>query len=140
MRVTQKKAVKLEKLSDEWYGVAKLSDFKEGKQTHPVILANNQAIVLYNIDGALFCSDANSTAFKFPLVNAEILKRAPTAWHQAQCCGCMHCQCEAEHVLPEQWLSYQLNLLGSNVLAGTTSLYFPHTHSHLKGARVQASP
>lgn len=40
-----------------------------------MILANNQAIVLYKINGALYCSDANSTAFKFPLSNAEILQR-----------------------------------------------------------------
>ena len=50
------------KLSDEWYGVAKLSDFKAGKQTHAVILANNQAIVIYNVDGKLYCSDAQSPA------------------------------------------------------------------------------
>lgn len=77
MRLVAQKRVggKAEKLSDEWYSVARMSDFKDGKQTHPVILANNQAIVLYNVGGKLYCSDANSTAFKFPLVNAEILQR-----------------------------------------------------------------
>jgi len=30
--------------------------------------------MLYNVDGDVYCSDANSTAFKFPLTHAKIVK------------------------------------------------------------------
>jgi len=34
-------------------------------------------VVLYKAaDGDVYCSDANSTAFKFPLIDAKLLERA----------------------------------------------------------------
>lgn len=47
---------------------------QEGKQTLPKILRDNSAIVLYRVDDEVYCSDANSTAFKFPLIDANIIE------------------------------------------------------------------
>ncbi|KAK9843710.1 hypothetical protein WJX81_003262 [Elliptochloris bilobata] len=67
------------RLSDDdpdWIKVATLSDFPAGgRPTLPVILKDKSAIVLYRVDDDVYCSDANSTAFKFPLVDAKLLER-----------------------------------------------------------------
>ena len=52
--------------------------------------------MLYNIDGEVYCSDANSTAFQYPLTHAKIVKgnglrRRPCQFQQivvsvAACC------------------------------------------------------
>ncbi len=48
-----------------------------GRPTLPVILKDKSAVVLYKAaDGDVYCSDANSTAFKFPLIDAKLLERA----------------------------------------------------------------
>ena len=52
---------------------------QDGKPTLPKILRDNTAIVLYKVGGELYCSDANSTAFKFPLIDANIIESAPPA-------------------------------------------------------------
>ena len=57
------------------------------KPTLPKILRDNTAIVLYNVSGEVYCSDANSTAFKFPLIDANILESAP-ACHDFPLYGC----------------------------------------------------
>ncbi len=57
-----------------------------GRPTLPVILKDKSAVVLYKAgDGDVYCSDANSTAFKFPLIDAKLLERArmfysPSQW------------------------------------------------------------
>ena len=55
--------------------MASQRDFEQGKQAKPVILANNQAVIVWLIDGAVYCTDANSTAFQFPLVDGKISSR-----------------------------------------------------------------
>ena len=55
--------------------MATLQNFEQGKQAKPVILANNQAIIVWRIDGALYCTDANSTAFQYPIVDGKISSR-----------------------------------------------------------------
>lgn len=56
------------------------SDFRcdllheQDKPTLPKILRDNTAIVLYKVGGEIYCSDANSTAFKFPLIDANVLE------------------------------------------------------------------
>ena len=47
-----------------------------GRLTLPVILKDKSAVVLYRWEDEVYCSDANSTAFKFPLVDAKLLERA----------------------------------------------------------------
>lgn len=47
-----------------------------GRPTLPVILRDKSAVVLYKWEDEVYCSDANSTAFKFPLVDAKLLERA----------------------------------------------------------------
>lgn len=47
---------------------------QEGKQTLPKILRDNTAIVLYRVGEEIYCSDANSTAFKFPLIDANVIE------------------------------------------------------------------
>ena len=44
-----------------------------GRPTLPVILRDKSAVVLYKWEDDVYCSDANSTAFKFPLVDASCL-------------------------------------------------------------------
>ncbi len=48
---------------------------QDGKDTMPKILRDNSAIVLYQVGSEVYCSDANSTAFKFPLIDANIIER-----------------------------------------------------------------
>ena len=43
------------------------------KPIKPIILATGKAICLYKVGDSLFCSDANSTAYQFPLADANIL-------------------------------------------------------------------
>lgn len=57
-----------------WYEVANRSEFDDGRQIKSVIMpGNKQAIVVYRVDNEVFCSDAESTAFKFPVSNAKVL-------------------------------------------------------------------
>lgn len=43
------------------------------KPIKPVILANNQAICLYKVDDRVYCTDAASPAYKYPLADANLL-------------------------------------------------------------------
>ena len=46
-----------------------------GKQTKSIIMpGNKQAIVVYRADGEVYCSDASSTAYQFPLSNAKVIR------------------------------------------------------------------
>ncbi|KAK9915717.1 hypothetical protein WJX75_003085 [Coccomyxa subellipsoidea] len=65
----------LQEGNPEWVPVAMVSEFKDGKDTLPKILRDNSAIVLYQVGSEIYCSDANSTAFKFPLIDANIIER-----------------------------------------------------------------
>eukprot|EP00803_Ostreobium_quekettii_P001458 evm.model.scf_161.13 EVM.evm.TU.scf_161.13 scf_161:124603-128203(-) len=56
-----------------WEEMGTVDGFK-GKNTQSVILDSGVAFVLYTVDGTVYCSDANSTAFKFPLSDAKIVK------------------------------------------------------------------
>ena len=38
-------------------------------------------MVLYKVADEVYCSDANSTAFKFPLIDAKLLERALLPCH-----------------------------------------------------------
>lgn len=52
-----------------------LAALQNGKQTRAVILPDNSAIVLYRTtDDEVYCSDANSTAYKFPMIDANIIE------------------------------------------------------------------
>ena len=44
------------------------------RPTRAVVLKDKSVVMLYNVDGDVYCSDANSTAFKFPLTHAKIVK------------------------------------------------------------------
>jgi len=51
---------------------------QSGKQTRAVILPDNSAIVLYRTtDDEVYCSDAQSTAYKFPMIDANVIEREP---------------------------------------------------------------
>ena len=43
------------------------------KPIKPIILKTGKAIVLYKVGDAVYCSDANSTAWQYPMVDATIL-------------------------------------------------------------------
>ena len=48
---------------------------QNGKQTRAVILPDNSAIVLYRTtNDEVYCSDANSTAYKFPMIDANVIE------------------------------------------------------------------
>merc|ERR1711988_525588 len=56
----------------QWLDVGlKAGDFAL-KAAKPVLLANGQALVVYKAGNDYFCSDANSTAFKFPMSDATV--------------------------------------------------------------------
>lgn len=47
---------------------------QDDRPTRAVVLKDKSVVMLYNVDGEVYCSDANSTAFKFPLTHAKIVK------------------------------------------------------------------
>lgn len=49
-----------------------------------IMPGNKQAIVVYRLpDGRVYCSDASSTAFEFPLSNAKVITDG--AWSRHGC-------------------------------------------------------
>ena len=53
----------------------------QGKQIKAVELKDKSIVALYQVGDDVFCSDANSTAYKFPLTNATIIEREiPLHW------------------------------------------------------------
>lgn len=55
-----------------WIEIADVSLFSS-KQVKPVILAAGKAVMLYQHNNKVYCSDANSTAFEYPLTDAKIV-------------------------------------------------------------------
>lgn len=51
-----------------------MNRLKNDRDTLPVITSNGIALVLYRVDGTYFCSDANSTAYRFPMSDAKIFQ------------------------------------------------------------------
>ncbi|KAK9822950.1 hypothetical protein WJX74_008206 [Apatococcus lobatus] len=71
----QKKAEQKRK-EEGWETAARLSDFPADRPTKPLFLDDGTAIMLYRaVDGNVYCTNANSTAFQFPLTNARIMQR-----------------------------------------------------------------
>jgi len=70
----KKKKSSFQKGDPSWISVANISVF-QGKDIKAVDLRDKSICCLYNVDGAIYCSDANSTAYKFPLTNAKIIER-----------------------------------------------------------------
>jgi hypothetical protein len=60
---------------------------QEGKPTLTKILRDNSAVVLYRVDDDVYCSDANSTAFKFPLIDATVIESASSLSSVIRCPG-----------------------------------------------------
>lgn len=46
----------------------------QGKQIKAVEVKGKTILALYNVNGSIYCSDANSTAYQFPLTNGKILQ------------------------------------------------------------------
>lgn len=62
--------------SDGWFKVPDVS-FKTtflSKPIKAVILESGRAICLYKVNDTVYCTDASSTAFKYPLADASILQ------------------------------------------------------------------
>lgn len=56
-----------------WTRIADISEIPTERRTLPVEVSSVLSVMLYlTPSGRLFCSDANSTAFKFPLTDAVI--------------------------------------------------------------------
>jgi nitrite reductase/ring-hydroxylating ferredoxin subunit len=64
-------STKADEATASWIAVASLNEFE--KPIKPVILKTGKAIVLYKVGDAVYCSDANSTAYQYPLTDATIL-------------------------------------------------------------------
>ena len=47
---------------------------QKDRPTKAFVLKDKSVVMLYNIDGDVYCSDANSTAFQYPLTHAKIVK------------------------------------------------------------------
>ena len=63
-------------LSDDWICIPDV-DVKESFLSKPikaVILASGKAICLFKVRDTIYCTDANSTAFKYPLTDAAIIE------------------------------------------------------------------
>lgn len=65
-----------EPISEDWIRLCSFEEVQASpKPTKPVILRTGAAVVVYYVGGRLYCSDAYSTAFKYPLADANIVER-----------------------------------------------------------------
>ena len=62
--------------SDGWFQVPDVDAATSflSKPIKPVILATGRAICLFKVEDTVYCTDANSTAFKYPLSDANLLQ------------------------------------------------------------------
>lgn len=62
--------------SDGWFQVPDISvkDTFVSKPIKAVILESGRAICLFKVNSTIYCTDANSTAFKYPLADASIIQ------------------------------------------------------------------
>jgi hypothetical protein len=56
----------------------KADAFPLGKTAKPVELVGGRALMVYRYDGKVFVSDANSTAYQYPMTDARLFKDAET--------------------------------------------------------------
>ena len=56
-----------------WSKIGAIEEFVVGKATKPVITASGLQIMLYKWKGVVYCSDAASTAFQFPMTDAKVV-------------------------------------------------------------------
>ncbi|KAK9865964.1 hypothetical protein WJX84_008882 [Apatococcus fuscideae] len=71
-----KKKADQKRKEEGWEIAAFLSDFPADRPTKPLFLDDGTAIMLYRaLDGNVYCTNANSTAFQFPLTNAKVMQR-----------------------------------------------------------------
>lgn len=59
---------KAQKVPKGYVQVAEIADFEDRK----AVTASGKELMLFKVDDAIFCTDALSTAYKFPLVDAKI--------------------------------------------------------------------
>lgn len=62
--------------TDGWFQVPDVSvkNTFVSKPIKAVILESGRAICLFKVDSTIYCTDANSTAFKYPLADASIIQ------------------------------------------------------------------
>lgn len=61
-----------------------------------MVLKDKSVVMLYNVDGDVYCSDANSTAYQYPLTHAKIIKGKHVF------CSCCHLLCVVVLLYPLQ--------------------------------------
>ena len=59
------------------FAAAEAPAASQAKQRVPVILANGLQLLVWCMDGELFCTAVNSTAFQYPLLDAEVVEPVP---------------------------------------------------------------
>jgi hypothetical protein len=65
-----------------------------------IMPGNKQAIVVYRLaDGRVYCSDANSTAFEFPLSNAKVVTDGACVSITGLVCLGRNTACKVEHAM-----------------------------------------
>lgn len=60
------------------------------KPIKPVILATGRAICLYKVGETIYCSDANSTAYKYPLADANLIQTKTGPAVECKLDGCVY--------------------------------------------------
>eukprot|EP00877_Chromochloris_zofingiensis_P012016 jgi/Chrzof1/7068/Cz02g09170.t1 len=75
---------------NNWSKLADLSVFELGKTTKPIITASNIPLMLYKFQGRVYCSDANSTAYKYPLTDAKVFNDGSTVVVEVPLDGSMY--------------------------------------------------
>lgn len=62
-------------LAADWIDLKlKVNDIPIGKNTKPVELATGRTLMLYKFENMVFISDANSTAYQFPMTDAKVYR------------------------------------------------------------------
>lgn len=87
-----------------------LADLQNDRPTRAVVLKDKSVVMLYKVDGKVYCSDANSTAFQYPLTHAKIVSGKHLVLH--------HCMASFPFVAPFQpifWLVHSFAFLKIDV-------------------------
>jgi len=66
----------LEKIPFGWKAVGTMEDFPDNRDTLPVFV-NDVPYMVFRVDDKLYCTDAQSTAYQYPLTDAKISNSGP---------------------------------------------------------------
>ena len=82
---------KVQSIPKDYVKVGDLASL-EGRQSKVVVFGELK-FILFNVGGQVFCTEANSTAYKYPLIDAQLTKGKDLSLHLRSCKRACVCVC-----------------------------------------------